>query len=77
MIETTWQCNPKDGLCFLGMTAEVAYPMRILNEDKTTGGTVPVSSSLVTYSTEPLSRTESTRSGTVCQLTWANPLGCE
>jgi len=75
MIETTWQCNPMDGLCFLGMTGEVAFPMRILNDDKTTGWNVPDSPSLVTYSTEPLGRTESTRSGTVCQLTWRKPAG--
>src|SRR5215813_8393116 len=49
----------EDGLCFLGMTGEVAFPMRILNEDKTTGGNVPDSPSLVTCSTEPSSRTES------------------
>jgi hypothetical protein len=41
MIETTWQCYPKDGLRFLRMTGEAALPMRILNEDKTTDGNVP------------------------------------
>jgi hypothetical protein len=67
----------EDGLCFLGMTGEVAFPMRILNEDKTTGGNVPDSPSLVTCSTEPSSRTESTRSGTVCQLLAQTRWGCE
>jgi len=48
-----------------------------LNEDKTTGGNVPDSPSLVTCSTEPSSRTESTRSGTVCQLLAQTRWGCE
>jgi hypothetical protein len=41
IVEATWHGNPKDGLRFLGMTREVAFPMRILNEDKPAGGNVP------------------------------------
>jgi hypothetical protein len=41
IIQTTWQCNPQDGLRLLRMAREVALAMCILNKDKIAGRNVP------------------------------------